>query len=299
MTLLTRIVFVALCVSGVAACGQQTPSANNSAPADTQAQHPAVNASQQPPTGNQQQPQTDQSQTNQQPPQANQSQSNQQPPLTSEQVLKQEEKQRALGIVPMFGMTSVQNAPPLSSQQKFQLMWKTMYDPFTFVSAGITAGLGQASDSFPQYGQGAAGFGRRYGSALADNADSNFFSNFVYPVIFKQDPRYFRVGQGPIKKRLWIAVEEEFVARKDSGGQTFHFSNVLGAITAGTISNVYYPSQSRGVGLTAGRAATALGYGCLGNVFLEFWPDIDQKFFHKPQDRDKPSNPPGNSRAGS
>ncbi len=293
MRLLTRIMFtVVFSFSCAAAFGQQTSSSNNPAPADTQAQQPVANTSQQPQPGNQQ---TNQPPANQQPAQSkpNQSQTHGQQPLTSQEVLKQEEKQRALGIVPMFGMTSVRNAPPLSSKQKFQLMAKTMYDPFTFVSAGLTAGLGQATDSFPQYGQGASGFGKRYGAALADNADSNFFSNFVYPVIFKQDPRYFRVGEGPIKKRLWISLEEEFVARKDSGGKTFHFSNVLGAITAGTISNVYYPSQSRGVGLTAGRAATALGYGCLGDIFLEFWPDVDRKFFHGNSSQLNPAEPPG------
>jgi hypothetical protein len=215
--------------------------------------------------------------------------------MSSQDVLKQEEKQRALGIVPMFGMTSVKNAPPLTSRQKFQLMARTMIDPFNFVSAGLTAGLGQATNSFAGYGQGAEGFGKRYGAALADNADSNFFSNFFYPVLFKQDPRYFRLGEGSIKKRAWTAVEEEFVARQDSGRRMFHFSNVLGAITAGTISNTYYPQSDRGVGLTASRAGTALGYGCLGNIFLEFWPDIDHKLFHKHESQAQPGEPPGTS----
>ena len=206
--------------------------------------------------------------------------------------MKQEEKQRALGIVPMFGMTFY-NAPPLTSKQKFRLMSRAMIDPFTFVSAGLTAGVGQASDSFTGYGQGATGFGKRYGAALADNADSNFFSNFVYPSLFKQDPRYFRVGEGPIKRRIWIALEEEFVARKDSGGRTFSFENVLGAFTAGTISNIYYPASDRGVGLTVTRAATALGYGCLGDVLLEFWPDVDRKVFHRHSSQANPNQPPG------
>jgi hypothetical protein len=212
-------------------------------------------------------------------------------PLSSEEVLRQEEKQRALGIVPMFSMTSIHNAPPLTTRQKWQLMVKTQLDPFTFVSAGITAGLGQASDAFPQYGQGAEGFGKRYGSALADNMSSNFFSNFAYPVLFKQDPRYFRMGEGPFVNRLFSCVEQEFVSRKDSGGRTFSFSNVLGAITAGTLSNAYYPSQSRGVGLTASRTAIALGYGAAGNLFLEFWTDVDQHVFHK-----KHNQPIANSR---
>jgi hypothetical protein len=205
--------------------------------------------------------------------------------------LKQEEKQRALGIVPMFGMTSVKNAPPLSSKQKFQLMARTMIDPFPFISAGFTAGLGQATDSFAGYGQGAEGFAKRYGAALADNTDANLFSNFIYPVLFKQDPRYFRMGEGSIKRRTWWAIEGEFVARQDSGGHMFHFSNVLGAITAGTISNVYYPQSDRGVGLTAGRAGTALGYGCLGDIFLEFWPDIEQKLRHKHESQPHPAEP--------
>jgi len=211
--------------------------------------------------------------------------------MTPEEILKQEEKQRALGVVPMFEMTTVHNAPPLTAKQKFRLMIKTMYDPFTFVSAGLTAGIGQAQNSFAAYGQGAEGFGKRYGAAFADNADSNFMSNFFYPIIFKQDPRYFRLGEGTIKRRLWVAIEEEFVARKDGGGTNFHFSNVLGAITAGAISNAYYPKNDRGVGLTAGRAAIALGYGTLGDILLEFWPDIDHKVFHRHSSQFNPNHP--------
>jgi hypothetical protein len=276
MTLPTRIaVAVVFSLFSLAALAQQTaPSGSSSAPSSTPSQQP---------------------QANQQPSKPDQpaSQANQQQPLTSEQVLKQEEHQRALGVVPMFGMTSVHNAPPLSTGQKFELMAKTMYDPFTFVAAGLTAGVGQASDSFAEYGQGAEGYGKRYGAALADGADSNLFSNFVYPVIFKQDPRYFRVGEGPIKPRIYSAFKQEFVARKDSGGYTFHFSNVLGAFTAGSISNAYYPPSDRGFGLTVSRASIALGYGCLGDLFLEFWPDIQEKLFHKHESQAHPSEPPG------
>ncbi len=291
MILRTRIAIAILtCTFSLTAFAQQQQPASP----DTSTPAPAAQSqpTQTPATPSQQAPAT----PSQQPPssQGQQPQAQQQRPLTSEEVLRQEEKQRALGIVPMFGMTSVHDAPPLSSKQKFRLMARTMIDPFFFVSAGITAGLGQATNSFSQYGQGATGFAKRYGAAVADNADSNFFSNFVYPAIFKQDPRYFRLGEGSVKKRVGIAIAQEFVARKDSdGGHTISYANILGALTAGSISNVYYPSEDRGFGLTMSRAGTALGWGTLGNVLLEFWPDIDQRWFHKHSNQTSSNpNPP-------
>jgi len=86
------------------------------------------------------------------------------------------------------------------------------------------------------------------------------------------------------------ALKQEFVTRKDSGGHTFHFSNVLGAFTAGGISNAYYPKGDRGFGLTVSRSAIALGYGCLGNVLVKFWPDIDRKLFHRGGGKGQPSD---------
>lgn len=200
---------------------------------------------------------------------------------TAEEIFKEEEHQRMLGVVPMFGTTNYYNAPPLTPGQKFHLMAKTALDPFTWFAAGAQAGISQAENEFEDYGQGAAGYGKRYGATFTDSFNSNFFSNFFYPVLFKQDPRYFRVGEGAKKHRFAQALEQEFVARKDSGGRTFHFSNVLGALTTGSISNAYYPQEDRGFGLTMSRSAIALGWGCVGNVVVEFWPDIDRRLLHK------------------
>lgn len=209
------------------------------------------------------------------------------------EIERQEQSQKALGVVPMFGVTSRHNAPPLSSSGKFYLMAKTFLDPFPYVASAFQAGIAQASNSFEGYGQGAEGFGKRYGATLADSASSNFFSNYFYPVLFRQDPRYFRLGEGTKKKRVWHSLEQEFVARQDSGGRNVHWSNILGAFTAGTISNAYYPPSDRGVGLTVSRAVIALGYGSAGNLALEFWPDISHKLFHKRKNEAHPTEPPG------
>jgi hypothetical protein len=194
---------------------------------------------------------------------------------------KKEQSQRVLGIVPEFGVTNRMNAPPLSPKQKFHLFVKSAFDPATLGIVGVQAALSQAENEFPGYGQGAAGYGKRYGAALADEVSSGFFSNFAYPVLLKEDPRYFRLGTGTYKHRLFYSLKQEFVAHTDSGGRRFDFSNVLGAFTSGGISNIYYPQSDRGFELTMSRSAIALGYGSLGALFDEFWPDIHAKVFRK------------------
>jgi hypothetical protein len=206
----------------------------------------------------------------------------QQAPQESEQeIQKREQSQRILGVAPQFGMTSRMNAPPLTTGQKFHLFVKSSFDPFEYAAAGFQAGLGQATNEFPGYGQGATGYGKRYGASIADQVSSNFFANFFYPTLLKEDPRYFRLGHGSIKHRIIYSLEQEFLCHRDRGGQTFNWSNVLGAFTSGTLSNAYYPSTDRGVGLTLSRSSISLAYGAAGGLIDEFWVDINQKLFHK------------------
>ena len=202
------------------------------------------------------------------------------PNAPEEQIQKQEQSQRVLGIMPMFSVTSRQDAPPLTTGEKFHLMAKQVTDPFTFAAAGLQAGLGQATNEFSGYGQGAAGYAKRYGATFADQASSQFFSNFFYPVLTREDPRYFRSGHGTIKHRILYSLAQEFVCHTDAGGRSINWSNVLGAFTAGSVSNIYYPSTDRGFGLTMSRSAIALGYGSMGGILQEFWPDIHRKLFH-------------------
>jgi hypothetical protein len=208
------------------------------------------------------------------------------PGLTAEQerqIEKQEQSQRLLGVLPNFATTSRHNAPPLSAGEKFHLFYKSAFDPVEFSVVGLQAGLSQAEDEFPEYGQGAAGYGKRYGATFADEVSSGFFSNFFYPVLLKEDPRYFRLGEGSIKHRVGYALLQEVDCRTDKGGRSFAWSNVLGAFTSGGISNAYYPAAERGFGLTMSRSAIAVGYGSLGGLMDEFYPDISHWLFHRHQ----------------
>jgi hypothetical protein len=217
------------------------------------------------------------------------------------EIEKREQSQRVLGVLPQFGVTSRSDAPPLTPPEKFHLFAKSAFDPVTLGIVGLQAGLAQGEDEFPGYGQGAQGYGKRFGASLADEISSGFWINYFYPVIFKEDPRYFRLGEGGFGHRLVYGMKQEFVSHTDKGGRSFSFSNVLGAFTSGGISNLYYPGKTlirtipatvttpampayendRGLSLTLSRATIALGYGMAGGLFDEFWPDIHNKFFHK------------------
>lgn len=201
---------------------------------------------------------------------------------------RQEQSQRILGVVPEFGMTSRLNAPPLSSGEKFHLFVKSAFDPAIVVIEGLQAGLSQAENEFPGYGQGAQGYGKRYGASFADEVSSNFFANYFYSVLLKEDPRYFRLGQGSIKHRIGYSLLQEFVCHKDAGGQSFNWQNVLGAFSSGGLSNAYYPSTDRGLTLTLSRSAIALAYGSAGGLVDEFWVDINHKLFHKHEQNTPP-----------
>lgn len=203
---------------------------------------------------------------------------------SEKEIQKKEQSQRILGLAPQFGTTSRMNAPPLTTGEKFHLFVKGAFDPFQWAAAGLQAGLSQAENEFPGYGQGAAGYGKRYGASLTDQVSSNFFANFAYPTLLKEDPRYFRLGQGSIKHRIFYSLAQEFVCHTDKGGRSFNWSNVLGAFTSGTLSNAYYPSTDRGVGLTMSRSTIALAYGAVGGLVDEFWVDISHKLFHKHSD---------------
>jgi len=191
------------------------------------------------------------------------------------------DEERLFAVIPTYAITNDKNAPPLSRAGKFKVFFQNSTDPFIFLGIGLQAAISQATNEFPAYGQGAAGYGKRLGASYADFATSQFMSTFAFPSLLREDPRYFREGSGPSKKRLGHALSSAIVTRKDSGKNGFNWSNVLGTLAAGGISNAYYPDENRGWGLTFSRAAISIGFGTAGAIFSEFGPDLQRKMAKK------------------
>ena len=189
----------------------------------------------------------------------------------AEEQIEVEEKQRVLGVLPNFYVSYIPNAAPLTSRQKFTLAWKTVVDPFTFIFVGGTAGVEQAQNHFAEYGQGAQGYGKRFGAGYADTVAGTFIGSAILPSLLKQDPRYFYKGSGSKESRILYAIANSVICKGDNGRWQANYSNILGSLAAGGISNLYYPEQDRnGAGLTFENGALGIGATAAANLFQEF-----------------------------
>ena len=185
--------------------------------------------------------------------------------------LKVEETQRIAGFIPNFYVAYDWDAAPLSGRQKYELALRTIVDPITLLLNGVSAGFEQANNTFPGYGQGAAGYGRRFGANYGDVVSGTLIGGAILPQVFHQDPRYFYKGTGSVKRRLGYALATTVICRGDSGKWQPCYSGILGNLAAGAISNAYYPASDRhGAALTFEQGLLSIGLDGLGNVVQEF-----------------------------
>ena len=190
-----------------------------------------------------------------------------------------QQTKRILGIIPNFRSVSAGvTLPPQTPKEKFMTGLSDSFDYSAFIFVGIQAGIAQATDSYPAFHQGAAGYARYYWHTFADQADENLLVESILPTVLHEDSRYYTLGHGGFLKRSVYAASRVAITRKDSGGETVNVSEIVGAGASAGISSAYYPGQYY--------TWTKTGQRWLTNIILdgatlyvkEFWPDINKKF---------------------
>jgi hypothetical protein len=183
----------------------------------------------------------------------------------------------------------------LDASEKFHLFAQNTIEPVTFIGAAFDSGLAQAEDDDPSFGQGAAGYAKRYGAALAGSVSTDFFHTYFFPVVFRQDPRYYRKLEGKAPGRLGHALSHVFVAESDTGRKTFNFSEWLGTTSSVVVSNAYHPGNSRGIGAASRRIGVSIAWDAGFDVLREFWPEVVHRLRLPFKERDhlliRPDNP--------
>jgi hypothetical protein len=191
-----------------------------------------------------------------------------------------QQTKRILWIVPNFRSVSAStHLPPQSFKEKFWLATQESFDYSSFVYEGLIAGAAMAEKSEPEFGQGASGYAEYFGHTFADGTIENYMVEAIVPAVTKEDSRYYTLGHGGFFKRTGYAVSRLLITRKDSGGPTFNFSEVVGAGAAAGIGNAYYPSDQNQLVKTYQRWISQMLQDAASNIAKEFWPDINRAIF--------------------
>jgi Carboxypeptidase regulatory-like domain len=189
----------------------------------------------------------------------------------AEEQLKDEVKQRVVGVIPNFYVTYAPNAAPLTPKQKYKLAWKLNIDPVSFLMVGQSAGIQQAQNQYSGFGQGAQGYAKRFGATYANFTISNFLGSAMLPSVFKQDPRYFYKGTGTTKSRVLYALANAVICKSDSGHWQVNYSGIMGSLASGGISNLLYPASDRnGPAAIFENTAISIGSTAVFNLMQEF-----------------------------
>ena len=180
-----------------------------------------------------------------------------------------------------FNTTRDKDALPLSSAQKYQLFFKSATDPWPFLLSAFSAGVDQAENSFPAYGQGVKGYAKRFGADYTDYFTGNLLGNAVLASLLKEDPRYFQKGTGSLTGRaLWAATSTVW-CKRDNGSWGPNYANVVGNLMGAAVSNLYYPEADRTASGTIERGVTVTAEAIVGSEVIEFWPDLVRRHRRK------------------
>ena len=189
----------------------------------------------------------------------------------AEDEIRAEEKQKVLGAIPNYYVSYVWDAAPMSTGQKYRLALRNSFDPVSIEFAAALAGVEQSQNNFSGYGQGVAGYGKRFGAAFGDELIDTMMGDAVLPSLLHQDPRYFYKGTGSVGSRALYAMASVVICKGDNGRWQPNYSNVFGNLAAAGISNLYYPSSNRdGVRLTISNSLLGTASGAAGSLLQEF-----------------------------
>ena len=210
---------------------------------------------------------------------------------TAPQQQTENNPKRILGIIPNFQTTNDKSALPkaLTGKEKYILAYHQMFDISAHLGNALQAGVQQATDGQPHYGEGYGAYAERFAAAEGDQYTSSFMIYGFLPSILHDDPRYFRRGHGSPLSRIWYAATRTVITRTDAQTPTFNAPQIFGQLVQAGISNAYYPKQDRNIDGTFKGWGINLGYNCGYNVLKEFYPDLLHLFHRHSKDPTSPA----------
>lgn len=136
-----------------------------------------------------------------------------------------------------------QATAPLSAAQKLAYgARKAFLNPFAYLGPVFDAYFTERRDvkalgktAGDKFADGLS----RYGRSFDTNSTAALLGSGVYPVLFKQDPRYHLSGKHGFITRSAYALSRTVITRGDNGKTQFNYSGLAGNLTSAGLANLY------------------------------------------------------------
>jgi hypothetical protein len=171
-------------------------------------------------------------------------------------------------------------AERLTMGERFNIYLHSVTSLESVIQPAFAAGIGQWGNEPPEWGQGAVGYGRRFGSGYGRRFISQTI-RFGFAAIDGEDPRFLPSDEGGVWHRMRHAISGTFVSRTESGSRMPAFSRFAGIYGSAFISNAWYPESRANATHALERGSATLASSIGWNILREFWPDIKRTFQRK------------------
>lgn len=162
---------------------------------------------------------------------------------------------------------------PQTQKERLHAYLLTLAGPVTLVTEAGAAGLSQALNSPWEWGQGGAGYGKRFANDMAYNGVRASLT-YASSIWLHEDDRYFASEDTRTWPRLRHAVVSVFTAHKNNGDTVFATSSLIGITGASLISRAWSPdSWQNGTSVVRCMGISVAGLAGF-NVVREFLPDM-------------------------
>jgi len=163
----------------------------------------------------------------------------------------------------------------LTFGERSRIYAHSIFRPYTLVGPALGAGIGQAENEPPEWGQGGEGYAHRFASGVGRHVIAETI-RFGVAAVDGEDPEYHRSGETGVWPRAKHVIVETFTSQTSSGTRIPAFSRFAGIYGAAFISNMWYPDSRATTGWALRRGSTALGASVGFHLFEEFLP---RKYF--------------------
>ena len=159
---------------------------------------------------------------------------------------------------------------PMTGEERLAHYSYSLVGPQALVYSAAQAGVTQFHDTPHEWGLGAEGYGRRFGSGYAQHVIGATVANAI-AFGLHEDDRYFKSRKRGLG-RLTYAITSAFLARQDDGSRVISYSAIGGAAAGSFIARAWQPRSTTSMASGAQSFGIAFGIRAGVNVVREFLP---------------------------